>query len=261
MKWLARIFGRSGERDAAPVPPFPVAWRQLLESRVPFFNRLPPEDRGTLQSDIQRFVAGKQFIGTDGLTVSDEMKVVIAAYACLLVLKRPDFGLYRCTNEIIVRPGEFGDVTTAIGPDGIRYDIYSDRIGEAWYRGPIVLAWDSIARRTRSRHSRHNVIIHEFAHKLDFLNGLIDGTPPLDSRGQLADWVRVFTREYETLKTQAWAGGPSFLDQYGATSPAEFFAVASEVFFEIPRELRKLHAELYAELSEFYRQDPAAWPE
>jgi Mlc titration factor MtfA (ptsG expression regulator) len=262
MSWWKRLIRwRAGSRNAVCPAPFPKPWRRVLESSVPFFRRLPHDQRDDLLAGIQRFIAEKEFLGSKGLTVTDDMKVVIAAYACLLVLRIPQFGLYPQTREVIVYPHNFGQTIEAIGPDGRRYRIDLKRIGEAWRRGPVLLAWDSVERLTRTPRARHNVIIHEFAHALDFLDGLADGTPPLDSGAGLADWVRVFTREYETLIATARTGGRTLLDPYGTANPAEFFAVASECFFEQPQLLREHHPGLYRQLRAFYHQDPAAWPD
>ncbi len=262
MRWLKHLIRRwGGSRQIARAQAFPASWRRVLEADVPFFRRLPRDQRDALLASIQRFIAEKEFWGSEGLTITDEMKVVIAAYACLLVLRIPQFGLYPRTREVIVYPHKFGETIEAIGPEGRRYRIDLKRIGEAWRRGPVLLAWDSVARLTRPRHARHNVIIHEFAHALDFLDGLADGTPPLDSGAGLADWVRIFTQEYETLIASARAGGRTLLDPYGTANPAEFFAVATECFFEQPRQLRKHHPGLYRQLQAFYDQDPAGWPD
>jgi len=166
-----------------------------------------------------------------------------------------------CSFEVIVYPHNFGQTIEAIGPDGRRYQIDLKHIGETSRRGPVLLAWDSIECLAQTRHARRNVIIHEFAHALDFLDGLANGTPLLDSDRRLADWVRVFTAEYEALVAMARAGRHTLLDPYGTKNPAEFFAVATECFFEQPRELQAHHPELYRQLRTFYDQDPAAWPD
>jgi Mlc titration factor MtfA (ptsG expression regulator) len=262
MKWLNRLIRRRvRNREPFQQEPFPRPWLRVLTSNVPFYNHLSPAERDALLKSIQRFIAEKEFWGSEGLPVTDEMKVVIAAYACLLVLKIPQFGLYPRTREVIVYPHTFGETIEAIGPDGRRYRIDLKRIGETWRRGPILLAWDSVERLARTRHARRNVILHEFAHALDFLDGLADGTPPLDSDRRFADWVRVFTAEYETLAATARTGQRTLLDPYGTANPAEFFAVATECFFEQPRQLQEHHPQLYRQLQAFYDQDPAAWPE
>jgi Mlc titration factor MtfA (ptsG expression regulator) len=261
MRWWRRLIPWRERRKAVRTEPFPESWRRILEGNVPFFHRLPRDQREDLLAGIQRFIAEKEFWGSEGLTVTDAMKVVIAAYACLLVLRIPQFGLYPRTREVIVYPQKFGETIEAIGPDGRRYRIDARRIGEARPRGPVLLAWDSVERLVRTRPARNNVIIHEFAHALDFLDGLANGTPPLDSDERLADWVRVFTGEYEMLIATAQSGGHALLDPYGTANPAEFFAVASECFFEQPRQLHKRHPKLYRQLRAFYQQDPAAWPD
>ena len=192
MKWWNYLFRRrSAERRAGHREPFPEAWLRVLETSVALYRRLPPEP--ALRENIQRFIAEKEFWGSAGLEVTDEMKVVIAASACLLVLGLPEFGLYPRTREVIIYPGEFGETVEAIGPDGRRHVIEDLQIGEAAYRGPILLAWDSVKRQARRPRSSDNVILHEFAHALDFLDGLADGTPPIGGDERLAEWVRAFT--------------------------------------------------------------------
>jgi Mlc titration factor MtfA (ptsG expression regulator) len=258
MNWLQRLFRRD-KRGSRPAEPFPEQWLHVLETSVALYRRLPPEQRPALRENIQRFIAEKEFWGSAGLEVTDEMKVVIAASACLLVLGLPEFGLYPRTREVIIYPGEFGETVEAIGPDGRRHIIDDLSIGEAAYRGPILLAWDSVKRQARRPRSADNVILHEFAHALDFLDGLADGTPPIGGDERLAEWVRAFTAEYDRLVEADRRGRTTLLDPYGAEDPAEFFAVATECFFQQPARLKKRHYELYRQLQSFYRQDPASW--
>lgn len=255
MGWWKRLWNR---RPAVEPMPDSEVERVLLR-RAPFFLELPSGDRPALRSLIQSFLVEKEFWGSRGLDVTAEMKIVVAAYACLLVLKRPDLGLHPRTREVILYPRHFGEFIEAIGPDGRRYDIDRTRIGETWRGGPVLLSWSSVRGPFAQPHDGHNTVLHEFAHALDYLDGFADGVPPLSSRDQLARWKSVFGEEYQALVNAVRMGRRTFLDPYGAESPAEFFAVATEHFFEQPRRFRRNHRRLYALLESFYRQDPASW--
>ncbi len=232
---------------------------RILIRNAPFFLELPPADLPVLLSRIQTFLVEKEFWGSRGLEVTLEMKIVVAAYACLLVLKRPDLGLHPRTREVILYPRHFGDVIEAIGPDGRRYHIDRTKIGETWRGGPVLLSWNSVGSPFARPHDGHNTVLHEFAHALDYLDGFADGVPPLTSSDAQARWKSVFGEEYRALVGAVRTGRRTFFDPYGAESPAEFFAVATEHFFEQARRFRKNHRQLYALLGSFYRQDPASW--
>ena len=254
-----RLFGDKARRTDPLPSPFPADWQATLDREVPFYSRLPrDEDRNQLRNDIFRFVSAKTWTPFD-IEIDDRKKVIIAAHACLLLNGRIDLPVYPRTREIIVRPGVFGPRTQSIAPDGRLFESHEPRIGEAWYRGPIVLSWVAIEPLTVAAHPVHNVILHEFAHALDHLDGLSDGTPPLESRRALAEWAEVFTRAFERLRNPAAIAQPNDIDPYGATNPAEFFAVVTEAFFTRPATLKLQHAELFERLREFFRQDPSAW--
>lgn len=254
MSWLRRI--SEWWRGPSEPPSLSAPHRALLEAHAPFAARLDADERARLDALVARFLAEKTFIGVDGLEVTDQMRVVVAAYACLLMVGRPDMRLYPTTREVILHAGIFGQASTSIGPDGRHYEARETLAGRADYRGPVLLAWESVIWRLRAVSARRNVVIHEFAHKLDFLDGLADGTPPLESRREVKEWVAVFSKEFERLRAEMAQGHATLLDPYGATNPAEFFAVASELFFEQPAELAARHAALFAQLQGFYRQDP-----
>jgi Mlc titration factor MtfA (ptsG expression regulator) len=256
MKLLRRVLDALRPKAAGPPP---AAWADLLAARTTFFARLSAAQREELLRLMQRFIATKRFFG-NGIAVTEEMKVVVAGTACLLLLGLPQYGLFPRNPDVIIHVRDFGQVVQAVGPDGQRYEIRESNLGQAIYRGPIRLAWSTIDAPAAHRRGR-NLILHEYAHALDFLNGLIDGTPPLETRQRAAEWARVFSGELQRLRSDAAAGRPTLLDPYGATNPAELFAVATECFFEQPVELRRRHAELYAQLAAFYGQDPASTAE
>jgi Mlc titration factor MtfA (ptsG expression regulator) len=217
---------------------------------------LPEEDREELRGHVLVFLAEKRFEGAGGLGLSDEIRVTIAAHACVLLLHRST-DYYPGLHSIIVYPGTYVARRTVREPIGLVSERIEPRRGESSTRGAIVLAWD--APRAAASHvgDGRNVVLHEFAHQLDAQEGAVDGRPVLADGERHAAWTRVLGSEYERLRQDASIGRPTLLDRYGATSPAEFFAVATESFFTQPRVLKARHPELYAELRAYYRQDPA----
>ena len=237
--------------------PFPESWREVLSQNVPYYLRLRSEQRSHLESDIQVFIAEKNFEGCGGLEMTDEIRVVVAAYACILLLGR-QHDYYPRLESILVYPDEYKAQTVRPGPNNTVLEGWENRHGESWETGAVVLAWNPIRHRSSDPVTGHNVVLHEFAHQLDQEDGSANGAPLLSRSRRSTTWARTLGDEYEALMRDAENGQPTVLDKYGATNPAEFFAVATECFFERPRELRKRHAELYRELKEFYQQDPAA---
>ncbi|MBD3237033.1 MAG: hypothetical protein GF330_10035 [Candidatus Eisenbacteria bacterium] len=239
--------------------PFPPEWLEILEGNFPFYARLSPEDQRELRGLIQVFLAEKTFEGCGGLALTDEIRVTIAAQACLLLLHRKHDDYPRLVT-ILVYPSAYVARHARPGPGGTVIEGPSARLGESWSRGVVVLAWDSVRRGAADIRDGHNVVFHEFAHELDREDGQAEGAPVLPRRSMYVAWARVLGEEYEKLQKAARRGRRSVLSHYGATNPAEFFAVATEAFFEKSRTLRRKHPELYEELKEFYRQDPAALP-
>ncbi len=245
---------------------FPAQWSRILEKCLPFFARLPEEDRKELRGHIQVFLAEKRFEGCGGLQVTDEVKLLIAAQACVLLLHR-ETDYYPGLRSILVYPSAYFVKTTRPVGAGVVEERHDSRLGEAWDSGAVVLAWDAVCAGAADPADGHNVVFHEFAHQLDFEDGRTDGAPLLGSeerwyrrKHRYRAWTRVLGSEYEKLRARVAAGEQSAIDQYGAKDPAEFFAVATESFFERPHELKQRHPELYIELQRFYRQDPAGWP-
>jgi Mlc titration factor MtfA (ptsG expression regulator) len=235
--------------------PFPDEWLAYLRKNVALYATLTEAEQAKLRDDLRVFVAERHWEGCGGLTVTDEMKVTIAAQACLLVLnlEHDDFGR---VPSVLVYPSGYRSPAERHGPDGT---VGGDpgRLGEAWYRGPVVLAWDSVLGGGKNPHDGQNVVLHEFAHQLDFLDGYADGTPLLPSHAAYRRWHEVMTAEYNHLVAESERGRATVLDAYGATNPAEFFAVATEAFFEKPVQMQHRHPALYEVLHDYYRQDPA----
>jgi Mlc titration factor MtfA (ptsG expression regulator) len=222
---------------------------------VPLYAALPPASRKEVEGHVQVLLEEKHFEGAGGLELTDEVRVTIAAHAALLLLRSgPDEADYfPGLVTVLVYPGAYR-APTAEHRDGIVSEGDEARLGESWHRGVVVLAWDAARAGARDARDGQNVILHEFAHQLDTADGAADGVPPLDGRSQYAAWARALAPEYARLRANPRS---SVLDGYGAESPAEFFAVATEAFFEKPRQTRARHPALYAELRDFYRLDPA----
>jgi MtfA peptidase len=238
--------------------PFPEAWREILERRVPYVRLLPRDLRRQLEQHMQVFIAEKSFIGCDGLEISDEVRVTIAAQACLLILnRRTDY--YPSLTQILVYPGAFIIERLRAEPSGVLQEQRQALSGESWTHGQVVISWEDALEGAAIVDDGRNVVIHEFAHQLDQQKGYANGAPWLGRRDRYAQWSRVMMEEFVRLQQQAATLEPSLLNHYGASNPAEFFAVVSEVFFEQPREMAAMHPALYAELRAFYCIDPAAF--
>jgi Mlc titration factor MtfA (ptsG expression regulator) len=254
---LGMTLARRRRHHRALAAPFPQAWRAILHREVYLYQHLPDTLKEQLHNDIKRFLAEKTFEGCGGLTVTEEMKVIIAAEACLLLLNRP-VRMFPHARAILVYPHPY--VADAVVPLGTQYTTQpSVRAGESWQGGDVVLAWDYVAREAASPADGQNVVLHEFAHQLDQEDGHADGAPRLESRSRYAAWARVFSAEYQQLLQDIAHHRPHVLDEYGATNPAEFFAVATEAFFEQPGALHKRDPLLYEQLQQYYQLDPAAW--
>lgn len=245
-------------RERIRSQPFPSAWRRILRRRVPYMARLPADLRHQLRQRIQVFVAEKAFIGCGGQKITDDVRVTIAAQACLLTLNstRDD---YRNLREILVYPGAF--MVDRINADsiGVLQEGRQVLTGESWTRGQVILSWQDTVTGAATVDDGRNVVIHEFAHQLDQAKGYANGAPWLPPGETRNRWTRVMSEEFERLQQDARYGQPSLLNHYGASNPAEFFAVATEVFFEQPAEMAVQHPELYRELGAFYRVNPLAW--
>jgi len=254
--WAARRYWRHRRREVLFRQPLRGDRRAILE-RIPLYRRLPGKLRPVVHGLVNIFLDEKRFVGCNGLEITDEMRVVVAGNAVTLLLGRgkrhfPGF------QTILVYPDPF--VVGHTTYDGvIETHERSVRSGESWRRGPLVLAWSDITDDARHFGERRNVVLHEFAHKLDEENETMDGLPVLRERSQYAEWASVLGREYASLRRQAFRGEDSVLDPYGAVSPAEFFAVATESFFESPAVMEHQLPELYQQLRRFYGLDPAGW--
>ncbi len=237
---------------------FPAAWREILKHRVPYVRALPVDLQLQLKKHIQIFIAEKTFIGCDGLKITDEMRVTIAAQACLLILNRAR-GYYPKLREILVYPGSFVVEREHIDGIGVAHHGRSVLSGESWERGQVVLSWHDTLQGAAIPDDGQNVVIHEFAHQLDQETGAANGAPVLPRRDQYARWSQVLGAEFRQLQSARSQQRETLFSDYGASDPAEFFAVISEVFFEQPRRMADAHPALYHELSVLYALDPLSW--
>lgn len=239
--------------------PFPREWQETLQANVRVYALLPGEDQSRLRRCVQVFVPEKKWVGCGGLEINDEIRVTIAAQACLLLLGVDEGYCFDDLLSILVYPDAYAQ------PPGQRRQhlVVSEdtaTLGESWKRGPIVLSWADALHGALYPESGQLLVVHEFAHHVDGLDGDVDGTPPLRSTPEYHHWDRVVEHEYERLVQQAAEGRATLLDHYGASNRAEFFAVAAECFFGRPLALQRRHAELYDILRVLFRQDPARWP-
>jgi Mlc titration factor MtfA (ptsG expression regulator) len=228
----------------------PEQWAQS-EERLPFLAHLDDAERQHLRELSLEFLAEKQMSGARGLELNLDMQLSIALQACLLVLK---LGLdwYRGWIGIIVYPGDFVIPRQEMDEDGVVHEFDDNVMGEAWLGGPVLLSWHE----TPEEADGINVVIHEFAHKLDMKNGIPDGLPPLHEGMSRRDWSEAFSAAYDNFCIRVDGGEDTPLDPYAADAPAEFFAVMSEAFFETPRLLHDEYPAVFEQLRLFYRQDP-----
>jgi hypothetical protein len=256
--FLRSLFARRRELPGSSDDEFPAAWRVIIAANVAHWRVLNASERARLEDLTWVLLAEKRWEAARGFELTDEIRVTIAAQAALLTLGLDDdaYVVYDDVTGIIVHPTTMTFAEQRAGP--VAGTVSSGPfpiVGRAHHRGPVLIAWDAALAGARHPERGHNVVYHEFAHKLDMLDGVINGTPPLATDTGVAEWVEVCTAEYDALR--AGEGGP-LLDGYGGTNPAEFFAVATEVFFDRPVELEQEKPKLYAVLRGFFRQDPAA---
>lgn len=240
--------------------PFPDEWLGCLDRNVRQYACLLPDQQDRLRDLLRIFAAERTWVGCAGFVVTDEVRVTISAQACLLLLGIEGDWCFDALRSILIYP----DVM-ALPPEMQRHAIIVDEgrpiSGQAWYRGPVILSWHHALSGGRHPHDGHNVVLHEFAHQIDALSGEMGGSPPLPTRAQHQRWEDVMSREYAQIVADVRRGRRTVLDEYAAASRAEFFAVATEHFFEQPHRVRQHHPELYEVLQMLYHVDPAQWPQ
>jgi Mlc titration factor MtfA (ptsG expression regulator) len=230
----------------------------IIERNVAQYRGMPADMRAELQRLVKHFLHKKTFVGCGGLEITEEMRVTIAAQACLLLLGRPS-KVYPGLHAVLVYPGAFLVPRNEIDAAGVVTETRQDLLGESWGDGRVVLSWEHVRRMGNQAEGTHNVVLHEFAHQLDSESGSTNGAPFLGSPERYRSWSQILARDFDLLRRDTSWGYRDVLDPYGATNPAEFFAVATETFFELPHALAARHPELYAEFQAYFRVDPRAW--
>ena len=237
--------------------PFPSNWLAIIRRQLPVYEKFPDDLQQQLQNLVKYFVATKTFVGCAGIEINDNIRVTIAAQACLLLLNRSTHE-YADLRYIYVYPTSFRAIQEVRDELGLVSTQTRDLLGESWSNGKVVLAWDNVEHGVRNFHDGYNVVLHEFAHQLDQESGAANGAPLLYTKAAYKSWAHTFSREFERLQQQT-RDKPSIIDHYGATNPAEFFAVATETFFEEPAKMYQHHQALFEELRAYYHLDPREW--
>ena len=257
--WLwGPAWWRARRRARVQRQSFPPAWREILRQRMPAFARLPPDIQLRVKKHAQVLLAEKPFIGCAGLQITDEMRVLVAAQAALLLLGGRG-SYFANLRQVLIYPGAF--VVDRLRPDavGLAHETRRVLAGESWQQGQLLLSWDDVLAGAADPDDGRNVVIHEFAHQLDQDNGRANGAPWLGRREAYTRWSAVLGAEYAALQGRLARGEPGLIEPYAATDPAEFFAVLSEIFFEQPAQLAERHPALHAELARYYGVDPQNW--
>ena len=248
-----RPAGRISRRASKALrEPFSNQWRQLLFSRMGWWSHLAEAEQSHMEDLIRIFLADKTIEGVVGYTPNEDVRLLIAAQACLLILGL-DYRFYDDVSAIVVSPGVVVQRGSRRLDGGVVSDDHPALAGQAMLHGPVLLVWDRVANDARHPERGHNVVFHEFAHKIDMRNGAADGVPPLS-----ASLAGRWGEQMPTMLARLRAGSPMAMDAYGATNPAEFLAVATEAFFVLPAELARAEPDLYSLLRDFYQQDPYA---
>jgi MtfA peptidase len=251
----ALVWWRRNRLKGRPLSPQQQA---TLECSLPMYASLTVAERRRLQGHVQVFIAEKQFIGCGGLQLTAQMKITVAAIAALLLLNERGKYFPRLRSILIYPDAYIVHETVAVG-GGIIEERKVARLGESWTTDQVVLSWGQIQTDLAHWNDGRNVVLHEFAHQLDQEDGKAEGVPILHQNADYAAWAEVMTAEYQQLCDRVEQGAKTILNPYGATNPAEFFAVATETFFEMPQPLLTHHQNLYEQLQRYYKLNPAQW--
>lgn len=252
--WFLSKWFKKNRRKKLLNSTFPEEFEKILIKKHKIYMKLPTELKEKLKSHILIFLHEKNFEGAGGLEITEEIRVTIAAEASMLLLGR-EHDHYPGLHSIIIYPDTFFTTHS----DGLLHTENVSTLGQAWNSGSVILAWNNVKSSSANYSDGHNVTLHEFAHQLDQQSGEFNGTPVLKSLGCYSLWGREFEKSYMKLLNKVEKSRKTVLDEYGATNEAEFFAVATETFFEKPEQLRQTHTGLYEQLSSFYGLDPRKW--
>lgn len=256
MYWGWRLQQTRRRRQVWMQAVFPEAWDRILKEGWPVYDRLPPEVKKRLQGYTRIFVEEKNFEGCGGQEMTEEIRVTVAAQACLLLAGR-ETAVYPRLKSVLVYPHTY--VAGGKGIFGGKLEERSVRLGESWQTGTVILSWHSVRGGARNIEDGHNVTLHEFAHQLDQEDGVADGAPHIAGRMATRTWAGCFQKEYREFLSQLEMGERTVIDEYGATNGAEFFSTATEAFFEKPEQLFRERPALYVELQSYYRLNPREW--
>lgn len=257
MKILDHIQSESSER--IPDIVFKDVWIQHLQAKLPIYSNLPPPLQESLHGKITQFISTTTFEGSDGLELTDEIVLSVAAQACILVLNH-DEPPYPELNKVVLYPSVFTTVIeTEFEDEGTFTEEMVECEGESWDDGTVLLAWDAVSHGAHNQSDGDNVTLHEFAHQLDARDGDTDGVPLLQTPKAYQAWATVMGDHCSDFIERVMNGEATVLDPYAATNPGEFFAVATETFFEKPQALKAKRPSLYEALQDFYQLDPASW--
>jgi MtfA peptidase len=238
--------------------PFPGEWEHLLQAELPVYNRMTPQEQDQLRRLVIRFLDSKRIVGCAGQQITDRIRISIASQACLLLLNRPS-SEYASLRSILVYPSSFIVSHDRHDESGLVHTGKDILEGESWSDGRVILGWDNVAESIADFSDGYNVVLHEFAHQLDHESGVTNGAPVLASSAAYQNWARVFSEEFAHLQQAAGQQMHTLIDQYGASDPAEFFAVVTETFYEKPHQLAAQHPALFHELCSYYCVDPRRW--
>ena len=249
---------KTNRRNKIIQNPFPGSWEKILDENVQLYRIMPDDLKKQLHNDIKIFLDEKTFEGCGGLVITDEIRVTIACEACMLLLNRKNTD-FPNLNSVLVYPRPYvGNSYSHVG--GGQYALKpTAREGESWTGGDVVLAWDCVKHGAINGEDGQNVVLHEFAHQLDQEDGYADGVPIFQDKSRYRKWTEILGKEYILLRDSVEHNKKTLMDAYGATNPAEFFAVATETFFEKPSQMKRKEPELYEELKDYYKLDPVAW--
>ena len=237
--------------------PFPAEWRLILKKQWPIYSRLPEDLRDQLEQLALVFLERIEIRGIEGLEINDEIRVLTASQACILLINQKSFFPNKL-RSVVIRPKGY-TATQHESYGGIVSEKKIQVLGQSWENGLVVLSWDNTKSGARNAKDGRNLVMHEFAHQLDQADGQADGAPILGSPEQYAKWRKVCSRVFADLQRKIEEGEKTLIDEYGATNPAEFFSVVTETFFEKPFYLKKRRPELYQLFQEYYQIDPLNW--
>jgi Mlc titration factor MtfA (ptsG expression regulator) len=252
-------FFRNRRRQKLLADPFPPAWEAILRRNVGHYSRLSDAERARLRDHTRVLVAEKEWEGANGLVVTEEMKVTIAAQAGLLLLGLPEHDYFARVASVVVYPagfeipdrdefGEIDDTFPAMAADG-----------QSVYRGPVLVSWGHALAEGRDPACGQNIVLHEFAHQLDDLDGVANGTPPLEDPAAAARWRAVMQAALDDHRASLDRGEETFFTEHAGENETEFFADATETFYCCPADLREQYPDVYALLAAYYRVDPVTW--